>query len=271
MLCVSSRLSIAYPFEHKNRCSLNDDCAKRSLTAEEQRLRKLQRADELEQVLTELQDQNVPLIFTDGSSAMEEGIGRLADYGIYLAGEVAISAHMPTTLRQTNNHAELMAALRMLEIFTTGNIAIGTDSQYVILGATGAARLWKLRGWKRSCDPVSNLSLWEQPLLELDRPGRTVHWIKVPSHVHIDGNNEADRLAEQGRMSHPKFPELSTPAMNSLQYHTPKAHKRRKLLSAELSPSVATALEFPPPPPPPAFPFSGSPHSADSTTAGTSL
>ena len=27
MLCVSSRLSIAYPFEHKNRCSLNDDCA----------------------------------------------------------------------------------------------------------------------------------------------------------------------------------------------------------------------------------------------------
>ena len=78
--------------------------------------------------MSELQDQNVSRIFTDGSSTVEDGIGRLAGYGIYLAGEAAISAHMPTALRQTNNSAKLMAALRALEIFSTVDIAICTDS-----------------------------------------------------------------------------------------------------------------------------------------------
>ena len=140
-----------------------------------------------------------------------------------------------------------MAALRALELFTTRDIAICTESQYVILGATGAARRWKLRGCKGFRGPVPNVSLWEQLLLELDTPGRTVLWVKVPSHVHVEGNKEADTLAEQGRMSHPKFPGLATPVANSLHCSTPKAPKRRKTLTTQLSPSVAVALDPPPP------------------------
>ena len=31
--------------------------------------------------------------------------------------------------------------------------------------------------------------------MELDRDDREIIWIKVPSHLRVEGNNEADRLA----------------------------------------------------------------------------
>ena len=68
---------------------------------------------------------------------MEKGVGRLAGYGIFPADTVAIAAHMPLNYRQTTNAAELMAAPRALQIFQTGEIAICTDSQYVILVCQG--------------------------------------------------------------------------------------------------------------------------------------
>ena len=152
---------------------------------------------------------------------VDNGIGRLAGYGIFQADAVAIAAHMPLNYRQTNNAAELMAALRALQIFQSGEIAICTDSQYVILGVSGAARRRQLRGWHGSSGAISNVSLWEIMLNSLERPGHTVHWVKVPSHVTLQGNNEADRLAEQGRMSHP--PQVShakntTPSVFSTLY-----------------------------------------------------
>ena len=52
-----------------------------------------------------------------------------------------------------------MAALRALQLFTSSEIAICTDSEYVILRAAGAAKRWKLRGRKGSSGPVSNASL----------------------------------------------------------------------------------------------------------------
>ena len=113
--------------------------------------------------------------------------------------------------RKTNNTAELLAVIRALRIFAVGDIGICTDLQYAILGAAGAARRWKLRGWVGSSAPVSNVPLWEQLPDQLDCTQRTVHWIKVPLHVTIEGNNEADRLAEEGRHMHPRFPHPRTP------------------------------------------------------------
>ena len=60
---------------------------------------------------------------------------------------------------------------------------------------------------------VSNMYLWEQLLEELDRESRVVHWVKVPLHVTIEGNNEVDRLAEQGRLMHPRLPCPNTPKL----------------------------------------------------------
>ena len=85
-------------------------------------------------------DRGIPLVYTDGSSAIKGKSGRLAGYGIYCEGHAAIAAHVLSEYRQTNNTAELLAVIRALRIFAEGNIAICTDSQYVILGAAGAAR-----------------------------------------------------------------------------------------------------------------------------------
>ena len=48
-------------------------------------------------------------------------------------------------------------------------------------------------------------------LLEVDRNEREIVWIKVPSHVTVEGNDEADRLAAVGVHSHPLYPFNPTP------------------------------------------------------------
>ena len=51
--------------------------------------------------------------------------------------------------------------------------------------------------------PLSNVALWKKLLHELDSPLRTVRWVKVPLYVGIQGNEEADSLVEDGRLSSP--------------------------------------------------------------------
>ena len=184
------------------------------------------------------------LVFTDGSSAETEGVGRVPGYGIYAHPDISISAYVPVHLRQTNNTAGLLAVIRALQIFTFGEIAICTDSEYVFLGATGAARRWKLRGWTGSSGPVSNVPLWELLLDTLSTHTGSIKFIKVPSHVDILGNNEADRLADQGRLSHPKCPVLRTPSRDfTATIHTPPIKRQHKNIGAELD-SVVQVLNF---------------------------
>ena len=68
------------------------------------------------------------------------------------------------------------------------------------LGATGKARKWALNNWVGSTGPLSNFA---ELLTELDSPLRDVKWIKVPSHVGIQGNEEGDALGEIRWLSSP--------------------------------------------------------------------
>ena len=122
-------------------------------------------------------------------------------------------------LRQTNNTAELLAAIRALQIFTCGKMA--TDSEYVFLGATGAARRWQLKGWVGSKGPVSNVPLWKILLGTLRTHQGSIKFVKVPSHVNIIGNNQADHLADQCRLSHPLCPVFHTPERQVSADETP--------------------------------------------------
>ena len=76
-----------------------------------------------------------------------------------------------------------------------------------------------------SSGPVSNTSLWEQLLEELDRPDRTIHWVKVPSHVNVEGNNEVDRLADEGRQLHLGSPPNHIPPLTMAACHIESAQK----------------------------------------------
>ena len=71
-------------------------------------------------------------------------------------------------------------------------------------------------------------------------------WCLVPSHVDILGNNEADRLADQGRLSHPRCPVLRTPSRDfTATIHTPPIKRQRRNTGAELD-SVVQVLNFSP-------------------------
>ena len=76
-------------------------------------------------------------------------------------------------MKQTNNAAELMAALRALQSHPEGKIATCSDSEYVLLGVRGAAKCWKIKGWVGLCGPVSNVPIWGMLLSELNRGVRS--------------------------------------------------------------------------------------------------
>ena len=45
---------------------------------------------------------------------------------------------------------------------------------------------------------ISNISIWEELLLEMERPGRMLKWIYVPGHAGLEGNDTAHILAVEG-------------------------------------------------------------------------
>ena len=218
-----------------------------SAKAQQQLERKHERALELETLLAQLLGEGYQLVFTDGSSKEVAGIGRVAGYGIFSSGCLSISAYVPVHLRQTNNTAELFATVRALQLLPPGRYAFCSDSSYVILGASGVAKRWKIRGWKGSCGPVANVAIWEELLHELDQPGKTIRWVKVPSHVSVEGNNEADRPADLGRLSSPLHPVLSTPnsvASPHMPSFAPSKKARLSPVSQHDSPDVSRRIIF---------------------------
>ena len=82
---------------------------------------------------------------------------------------------------------------------------------------------------------------------ELSNPDREILWVKVPSHVDVPGNQEADRLSKVGRMSHPLFPTKATPALQVITTPaTPKVKKAKhaSLLDAPHTPLLPKILDF---------------------------
>ena len=71
-----------------------------------------------------------------------------------------------------------------------------TDSQYLRHGITEWIEQWKQRGWKTaSRKPVKNADLWQR--LDELRARHDVHWAWVRGHSGDEGNEMADRLANE--------------------------------------------------------------------------
>jgi ribonuclease HI len=96
---------------------------------------------------------------------------------------------------------ELLAVIRALEALTKPcEVRLHTDSTYVQKGISEWIHSWKKRDW-RTADkkPVKNDDLWK----ELDRLAQRhkIEWLWVRGHSGHDGNEQADRLANQGVQS----------------------------------------------------------------------
>ena len=131
-------------------------------------------------------------------------------------GENALRpAPVPLHMKQTINAAELLATLQTLRLHADEpKVAICTDSEYVLKRAQGAALRWQARGWVGSEGPVSNIPLWKEVPQHLDSTFQDILWVKVPSHVNLEGNERADTLANNGRLSNPLYPNHKTPRVH---------------------------------------------------------
>lgn len=138
-------------------------------------------------------------VHTDGSCE-RTGIGKGGWAAIIRAGFITVEIYGGA--RQTTvNRMEMMAAIAALQLLPpTCAVRVLTDSKYVEKGIKEWIDGWKLRGWMTvGGTPVKNEDLWRR--LDTAREGRKVTWKWVPGHRGVRGNERADELARQGRLS----------------------------------------------------------------------
>ncbi|GAA5859212.1 hypothetical protein JCM1840_003802 [Sporobolomyces johnsonii] len=155
-------------------------------------------------------------VWCDGSSRGNGGKRAAAGIGVFWSHEFGasnLSERLPGQL-QTNNRAELYAVARVLETDPHPELplTICTDSVYTIKVFSTWITEWLRRDWKTSRNkPVLNkdLVLYVLSLLSLRTPidagpstshTANVTFRKVKAHVGIEGNEMADRLANNGAL-----------------------------------------------------------------------
>ncbi|RCS23370.1 ribonuclease HI [Phyllobacterium salinisoli] len=149
--------------------------------------------------------------YTDGACSGNPGPG---GWGVVLrwnGKEKELFGGEPDT---TNNRMELMAAISALTgLKEPCEVALYTDSKYVMDGISKWIHGWKKNGWKTADrKPVKNGELW-QALDEATRRHKvTWHWVK--GHAGHPENERADALARAG-MAPFKKGGAGTPVANS--------------------------------------------------------
>lgn len=134
-------------------------------------------------------------IFTDGACKGNPGRG---GWGALLRFGTREKELFGGEALTTNNRMELTAVIRALEALNKRcAVRVHTDSKYVQKGISEWIIAWKKRGWKTADKkPVKNVDLW----LQLDQLAsqHDIEWLWVKGHSGHEGNEHADRLANQG-------------------------------------------------------------------------
>lgn len=135
------------------------------------------------------------IIHTDGACKGNPGPG---GWGATLEFNSRVRALKGGEVATTNNRMELMAAIVALETLKEPcRITLYTDSSYVMQGLTAWLPNWKARGWRTTDKkPVKNQDLWQR--LDAAAARHVVQWQWVKGHSGHAGNEEADRLANEG-------------------------------------------------------------------------
>lgn len=131
------------------------------------------------------------IVYTDGSYANKE-----CGFGIVIIASNGdkITAYGKVPLNPSNNVGELYAIYVALSL-VSGDMILYTDSQYSISCLTSYIHDWLENGWNNA----SNRDIIE-PCYNLMK-NRNVILQYVPGHSNIQLNEEADKLANQGRLS----------------------------------------------------------------------
>ncbi|RPD65374.1 RnaseH-domain-containing protein [Lentinus tigrinus ALCF2SS1-7] len=147
---------------------------------------------------------NPMVVYTDGSCRGNGRTGSTAGIGVWWGIDDSRNVSERCPGDQTNNRAELIAIIRVLERAPTDRpLEIRSDSAYSINSMTIWLQGWKMRGWKKpDGKPVQNLALIQYADLLLEERRRVlkqpVEFKKVLAHSGIEGNEAADKLANDG-------------------------------------------------------------------------
>jgi ribonuclease HI len=142
-------------------------------------------------------------IFTDGACKGNPGPG---GWGAVLrtgGHEKELSGHAPAT---TNNRMELTAVIEALGALKSPcEVALHTDSRYVIDGITKWIFGWQKNGWKNAArKPVLNIDLWQALLIAIKPHKISWHWVK--GHAGHPENERADKLASDAALTQSQKP-----------------------------------------------------------------
>jgi ribonuclease HI len=144
-------------------------------------------------------DEDDVVVYTDGSATGNGRHDASAGSGAYYAEEDVrnLVIRVPEEMRQTNNVAEILAVKETIEA-NPKNIAlrIKTDSKLVVDGLTANLRRWEDEGFENT-ENGHLIKVTVARLRERTAP-TTFQWVK--GHFGIEGNEKADRLADEGRL-----------------------------------------------------------------------
>ena len=134
-------------------------------------------------------------IYTDGACRGNPGPGGWGALLLYGDHRKTLHGGEPDT---TNNRMELTAAIEALNALKgPREVILYTDSKYVMDGINKWMPAWKKRGWKTANKkPVKNQDLWQALDEAVSR--HKIKWNWVRGHTGVDGNEEADALANRG-------------------------------------------------------------------------
>lgn len=133
------------------------------------------------------------VVYTDGACQRNPGPG---GWGVLIESPEGTRELSGGELETTNNRMELMAAIRALNALAPDScVLLYTDSQYVQKGMTQWLERWLTSG-RLDQGAVKNSDLWFELLHAC--AWHDVEWCWVRGHSGIEGNETADRLANEG-------------------------------------------------------------------------
>ncbi|KAI8986838.1 ribonuclease H-like domain-containing protein [Trametes punicea] len=145
------------------------------------------------------------VVYCDGACRGNGRSGSVAGVGVWWGQDDPRNICERCPGSQTNNRAELIAIIRILETAPMDErpLVIKTDSRYSISCLTSWLPAWKRNGWRNNKgDPVANTSLIKYADIMLeerrDYAQQPVEFVKVLGHSGEEGNEAADRLANLG-------------------------------------------------------------------------
>ncbi|KAF7302682.1 RNase H domain-containing protein [Mycena chlorophos] len=144
------------------------------------------------------------VVYTDGACRGNGKYGAVGGIGVFWGAgdERNLSERCPG--EQTNNRAELIAIVRLLEElpWSKQKVRVMSDSSYSISAMKDWIHGWLKKGWRTSTgEPVKNRELihYLRTLLDArEEYGQPVELVKVKGHSGDPGNDGADTLAVAG-------------------------------------------------------------------------